>query len=127
MRIYNYVGGSGDTRGWAVSNGNNSAQTAENSAANLRVERTSAAGIDQLDNVREQVSGDSITALRRQIESLPPEKAKPLIDKLEKMREQTNDPLATLKNQLDILSLGRSESLIYTPTYNRMGLRALPR
>jgi hypothetical protein len=127
MRIYNYVGGSGDARGRAVSNGNNSAQIAESSAANLSVERTSGGGIAQLDNVREQVSGESITALKRQIESLPPERAKPLIDKLERMREQTNDPLATLKNQMDILSLGRSESLSYTTTYNRMGLKALPR
>jgi len=101
MRIYNYVGGAGDAHGPAVSNGNNS--------------------------LREQVGYPPITALRRQIESLPPESAKPLINKLEKIREQTNDPLATLKNQMDILSLGKSESLSYTPTYNRMGLRALPR
>jgi len=128
MRIYNYGGGSnGDAHGRTVSNGSNSIQTAENSAANKRTEHTSAAGIAKLERLREQSAGDSISALRKQIESLPPEKAKPLINKLEKMREQTNDPLATLKNQIDILSLGKSESLSYTPTYTRMGLRTLPR
>ena len=101
MRIYNYGGSSSDVRGRAVSNGN--------------------------DGLREQAGNPPITALRRQIESLPPEKAKPLIDKLERMREETNDPLATLKNQMDILSLGKSESLTYTPTYTRMGFKAMPR
>jgi len=131
MRIYNYGGGTSDAHGRTVSNGNNSAQTAETSAANKRTEHTSAAGIAKLDRLREQAatSNPPITALRRQIESLPPEKAKPLIDKLERMREQSNDPLATLKNQMDILSLGGSESLSlnYTPIYTRMGLMALPR
>jgi hypothetical protein len=114
MRIYNYGGGSGDAHGRTVSNGNSGNKTAEDSAASKRTERAPAAL-------------DSITALRRQIESLPPEKAKPLIDKLERMREQTNDPLATLKNQMDILSLGNSMSLSYTPTYTRMGLKTSPR
>jgi len=103
MRIYNYGGGSnGDAHGRTISNGGNSSLT-------------------------EQAGNPPISALRKQIESLPPEKAKPLINKLERMREQTNDPLATLKNQIDILSLGKSESLSYTPTYTRMGLRTLPR
>jgi len=130
MRIYNYGYGnsSSDANGRTVSNGNNSALMAETSAANTRTERTSAAGIAKLDRLREaQTASDSITALRKQIESLPPEKAKPLISKLEKMREESNDPLATLKNQIDILSLGKSESLSYTPTYTRTGLIKLPR
>jgi hypothetical protein len=101
MRIYNYGGGSSDASGRTVSNGNNS--------------------------LREQVGNPPITALRRQIESLPPEKAKPLIDKLERMREETNDPLATLKNQMDILSLGNSKPVSYTPTYTRMGFKTLQR
>jgi len=127
MRIYNYGGGSSDARGRTVSNGSNSAQTEEKSAASKRTERTSAAGIAKLDRLREQAAYDPITALRKQIVSLPPEKAKPLIDKLDKMRKDTNDPLATLKNQMDILSLGNSESLSYMPTYTRMGLKTMPR
>jgi hypothetical protein len=132
MRIYNYGSGSSDAHGRTetVSNGNSGGNTAEKSAANKRTERTSAAGIAKLDNLREQAAGDSITALRKQIASLPPEKAKPLIEKLEKMREQTNDPLATLKNQMDILSLGNSEPLSYAPTYTRallnMGFKIRP-
>jgi hypothetical protein len=104
MRIYNYGGGSSDARGRTISNGNSS--------------------------LIEQAGNPPISALRKQIESLPPEKAKPLINKLERMREQTNDPLATLKNQIDILSLGKSESLSYMPTYptyTRMGLKTMPR
>jgi len=127
MRIYNYGGGSSDARGRTISNGNNDAQTAENSAASQLAERTSSAGIANPDKLREQAASDSITALRRQIKSLPPEKAKPLINKIEKIREQTNDPLATLKNQIDILSIGNSEPSSYTPTYTRMGFKTLPR
>jgi len=128
MRIYNYGGGSSDVHGRTVSNGKTESQTAELSAANKRAEHTSAAGIAKLDSLREQAaSNPPITALRRQIESLPPEKAKQLIDKLERMREESNDPLATLKNQIDILSLGSSKPSSYTPTYTRTGLIALPR
>jgi hypothetical protein len=126
MRIYNYNGSSSDTHGRTVSNGNNSAK----SAADKRTERTSAAGIAKLDNLREQAN-DPVATLRKQIESLPPEKAKPLIEKLEKMSKQTNDPLAVFRNQIDTLSLGNSQSLSYTPTYTRallnMGFKTLPR